>query len=87
MRSRLRGLPRQLQVVLGIGRAPCRQESCDARADAGKHITIVDMYGGFTMNASYKTAHMNDKLHPKDAGYVAMANIWRAAVGNLLPGK
>jgi lysophospholipase L1-like esterase len=57
------------------------------RADAGKHITMVDMYGGFTMNASYKTAYMNDKLHPKDAGYVAMANVWWAAVGNLLPAK
>jgi lysophospholipase L1-like esterase len=58
-----------------------------ARADAGKHITMVDMYGGFTKNANYKTEYMNDKLHPKDAGYVAMANIWWAAVGPLLPAK
>ncbi len=58
-----------------------------ARADAGKHVTMVDMYGGFTKNANYKTEYMNDKLHPKDPGYVAMANIWWAAVGNLLPAK
>jgi lysophospholipase L1-like esterase len=57
------------------------------RADAGKHITMVDMYGGFTKNPSYKTEYMKDMLHPKDAGYVAMANIWWAAVGNLLPAK
>jgi lysophospholipase L1-like esterase len=57
------------------------------RADAGKHVTMVDMYGGFTKNANYKTEYMNDKLHPKDAGYVAMANIWWAKVGPLLPAK
>ena len=58
-----------------------------SRADAGKHVTMVDMYGGFTKNANYKTEYMQDKLHPKDAGYVAMANIWWAKVGPLLPAK
>jgi lysophospholipase L1-like esterase len=57
------------------------------RADAGKHVTMVDMYAGFTKNANYKTEYMNDKLHPKDAGYVVMANIWWAKVGPLLPAK
>ena len=55
--------------------------------DTGKHVVLVDMYGAFTKNANYKTEYMNDKLHPKDAGYVAMANIWWAAVGPLLPAK
>lgn len=58
-----------------------------SRADAGKHVTMVDMYGGFTKNANYKTEYMTDKLHPKDAGYVAMANIWWASVGPFLPAK
>lgn len=62
-------------------------ELVKTRADAGKHVTMVDMYGGFTKNANYKTEYMNDKLHPKDAGYVAMANIWWAKVGPLLPAK
>ncbi|MDF3069882.1 MAG: hypothetical protein K0R38_5483 [Polyangiaceae bacterium] len=58
-----------------------------ARADAGKHVTTVDMYGAFTKNANYKTAYMNDGLHPNDAGYVAMANTWYPAIGSLLPAK
>jgi lysophospholipase L1-like esterase len=57
------------------------------RADAGKHIMLVDMYGAFTKNANYKTEYMTDKLHPKDAGYVVMANVWYAAVGSYLPAK
>lgn len=54
------------------------------RADAGKHVTMVDMYGAFTKNASYKTEYMNDKLHPKDPGYVVMANTWYDKIGGLL---
>ncbi len=58
-----------------------------ARADAGKHVTMVDMYGAFTKNASYKSQYMNDELHPKDAGYAVMATTWQAALGALLPQK
>jgi lysophospholipase L1-like esterase len=57
------------------------------RADAGKHVTSVDMYGAFIKNAQYKTAYMTDKLHPQDAGYVVMADVWWTAVGPLLPAK
>jgi lysophospholipase L1-like esterase len=57
------------------------------RADAGKHIVMVDMYSAFTSNPNYKTQYMNDNLHPKDAGYVAMANVWWTAVGGFLPAK
>jgi lysophospholipase L1-like esterase len=55
------------------------------RADAGKHVISVDMYGEFTKNPSYKTALMGDKLHPKQEGLVVMAQVWYAAIGNLLP--
>jgi lysophospholipase L1-like esterase len=55
------------------------------RADQGKHVISVDMYGAFTKNPSYKTEYMNDKLHPKQAGLVVMAETWWAAIGSLLP--
>lgn len=58
-----------------------------ARADAGKHIVMVDMYKAFTDNPNYKTAYMGDKLHPKAEGLVVMANTWWAAIGSLLPAK
>jgi lysophospholipase L1-like esterase len=53
------------------------------RTDAGKHIVLVDMYGAFTANNMFKTEYMNDKLHPKDAGYAKMADVWYAAIGGL----
>jgi lysophospholipase L1-like esterase len=55
-----------------------------ARADAGKHVTMVDMYGAFTANPNYSTALLVDRLHPNDAGYEVMANTWYAAIGTLL---
>jgi lysophospholipase L1-like esterase len=58
-----------------------------ARAAAGKHIALVDMYAAFTANASYKTALMNDDLHPKDTGYVLMAQTWYAAIKAFLPAQ
>ncbi len=57
------------------------------RADAGKHVILVDMYGAFTQAADYKTKYMNDKLHPKDAGYAVMASTWYEAIGGFLPAK
>ena len=52
-------------------------------ADAGKHVTTVDMYGAFTKNASFKTAFLANPLHPTDAGYAAMATTWWNAIGSL----
>ncbi len=63
------------------------QSQVKTRADAGKHVIMVDMYAAFTQNANYKTEYMFDKLHPKDAGYVVMANTWYDAIGKLLPAK
>ena len=54
------------------------------RAAAGKHVILVDMYGAFTANVAYKTALMSDGLHPKDAGYLVMADVWYQAIGALL---
>jgi lysophospholipase L1-like esterase len=50
------------------------------RAAAGKPIVLVDMYTAISANTSYKTALMNDELHPNDAGYVVMAQTWYAAI-------
>jgi lysophospholipase L1-like esterase len=54
------------------------------RAAAGKHIVMVDTYTAFTSNSSYKTALMNDELHPKDAGYAVIAQTWHAAIKSYL---
>ncbi len=55
------------------------------RVTAGKHIVVVDMYAAFTANTNYKTALMNDELHPNNAGYMVMANTWYAAISSYLP--
>jgi lysophospholipase L1-like esterase len=54
------------------------------RADAGKHVKIVDMYGAFTANPNYSTAYLANQLHPNDTGYAVMADTWYAAIGSLL---
>jgi lysophospholipase L1-like esterase len=58
-----------------------------ARADAGKHVVSVDMYGAFTQNADFKTKLLANGLHPTDAGYAEMADVWWKAIGSLLPAK
>lgn len=57
-----------------------------SRADAGKHIQLVDMFGTFTSNTKYKTAYFKstDDLHPNDAGYALMADVWYAGIQSLL---
>jgi lysophospholipase L1-like esterase len=55
------------------------------RANAGKHVVMVDMYAAFTANTNYKTALMNDELHPNNAGYMVMASTWYAAISSYLP--
>lgn len=55
------------------------------RVAQGRHIVMVDMYGAFTMNASYKTALMGDNLHPNQTGYNLMADVWFKALEPYLP--
>ncbi len=50
------------------------------RAQAGKHIVLVDMYSAFTRNQSYKDQLLFDGLHPNDAGYAVMADVWYDAI-------
>lgn len=54
------------------------------RADAGKHVILVDLNTPFTKNANYKTEYMYDGLHPNDTGHAVMAKVWFDAIGGLL---
>jgi hypothetical protein len=55
-----------------------------ARAAAGKHIVLVDMYGAITGVANYKTALLADMLHPNATGYQKMSDVWYAALSPML---
>ena len=55
-----------------------------SRISQGKNLKMVDMYSAFTTDTSYKTALMNDKLHPKDTGYEVMAKTWYDAIKSYL---
>jgi lysophospholipase L1-like esterase len=45
-------------------------------SDAGRHVLLVDMYTPFVWNAAFAAAHMNDNLHPKQAGLALMRQVW-----------
>ena len=45
----------------------------------GDHVTLVDMHSNFP------TSELADGIHPNQAGYARMANIWYQAIGTLLP--
>jgi lysophospholipase L1-like esterase len=51
------------------------------RANAGKHITMVDMFTGFTPG----TMLGSDSIHPNSTGYKFMADHWYSVIGSLLP--
>jgi lysophospholipase L1-like esterase len=51
-----------------------------ARADAGKHILVVDMNTPFTPKATL----LEDQWHPNTAGYTVLAKQWYAALQSLL---
>jgi lysophospholipase L1-like esterase len=55
------------------------------RADAGKHVIMVDMFTPFVRNPSYKTALLFDEVHPNDAGHVILGQTWYAAIRSILP--
>jgi len=50
----------------------------------GRHILLVDMYGAFTRDSSYKTTLLADNLHPNDAGYARMGETWYQALAPYL---
>jgi lysophospholipase L1-like esterase len=54
------------------------------RVGKGQHIVLVDMYGAFTKDANYKQSLFADNLHPNQAGYNAMADVWFQALSPYL---
>jgi lysophospholipase L1-like esterase len=54
------------------------------RTSKGQHIVLVDMYTAFTKDANYKQSLMGDNLHPNQAGYNLMADVWFAALSPYL---
>jgi len=52
-----------------------------ARANAGKHILVVDMYTPFNPN---KAALMEDQWHPNLAGYVVLGTQWYSVLQPLI---
>ncbi|WP_434040792.1 SGNH/GDSL hydrolase family protein [Sorangium cellulosum] len=51
----------------------------ETRAAAGQHVMLVDMHTGFP------AAELPDRIHPNEPGYARMANVWYAAISDLLP--
>jgi lysophospholipase L1-like esterase len=51
------------------------------RASAGKHVTIVDMFTGFSAGSMLGS----DSIHPNPSGYRFMADHWYSVIGALLP--
>jgi lysophospholipase L1-like esterase len=54
-----------------------------SRADAGKHVAMVDMWTAFMANANYRTEFLNDPVHCTNAGYAKMGEVWYAGIGVL----
>jgi len=60
-------------------------EELAALAAAGRHVAVVDMYTPFVQTPDYQSALLFDRLHPNDAGYAVMANVWYEAIRAILP--
>jgi len=54
------------------------------RVAKGQHIVLVDMYAAFTNDANYKQSLLGDNLHPNQAGYNGMADVWFKALSPYL---
>lgn len=55
-----------------------------SRADAGKHVVLVDMYGAFVADKAYRTTLLYDRLHPNIAGFQKMADTWNTVLHDLV---
>jgi lysophospholipase L1-like esterase len=55
-----------------------------ARARAGRRVAWVDPFEAFVANPRYRTEWLMDAVHPNDAGYVQMAEVWFRALAPLL---
>ena len=55
-----------------------------ARADAGKHILLVDMYPVLASQSNYKTTLLQDTYHPNTAGYALIGARWYEVLASSL---
>lgn len=55
------------------------------RADAGKHLMLVNMNAAFRAANANVEALLADGIHPNATGYGIMAQTWYAAIESLLP--
>src|SRR5690606_31542781 len=56
----------------------------DARTAQGRNLLLVDMYGEFVANPNYKQQWFGDNLHPNEAGYAKMAEVWYSVIEQFL---
>jgi lysophospholipase L1-like esterase len=56
-----------------------------ARQNMGRHIILVDMYTEFTSTPNYQNALLGDNLHPNQAGYTRMAEVFFEALAPYIP--
>ncbi|WP_437678259.1 SGNH/GDSL hydrolase family protein [Sorangium sp. So ce131] len=54
------------------------------RVSMGQHIVLVDMYTAFTSDTNYRQTLLGDNLHPNQAGYNRMADVWFEALSPYL---
>ncbi|WP_437688734.1 SGNH/GDSL hydrolase family protein [Sorangium sp. So ce176] len=54
------------------------------RVSKGQHIVLVDMYTAFTNDTNYRQTLLADNLHPNQAGYNRMADVWFQALSPYL---
>jgi hypothetical protein len=54
------------------------------RADAGRHILLVDMYTPFTSNPQYKTLLLKDTWHPNETGHIILGARWYSVLSGSL---
>jgi lysophospholipase L1-like esterase len=57
------------------------------RQMAGKHVAVVNMYQAFTKNPDFSKAYLHDSVHPNDAGYPIMGDVWYQSLAGVLPAK
>jgi lysophospholipase L1-like esterase len=55
-----------------------------ARAGAGKHILVIDLYEPFAAVSDYKTTLLKDTWHPSEAGHAILGAEWYAALAESL---
>jgi len=57
-----------------------QQALVEARAARGVRIRYADMRAAFATREGYRTQLLADLVHPNDAGYVVMAEVWAKVV-------